>query len=90
MTQLHGNNFLAGGLQGAAETFTAVSPLDGSDLPGRFAMASTAEVDTAMEAAAAASGPLAATSGEERAVFLERIAEEIEALGDALLERAHL
>ncbi|MBL6712749.1 MAG: aldehyde dehydrogenase (NADP(+)) [Pirellulales bacterium] len=89
MTQLHGHNFLAGGLQGSEKTFTAVSPCDGSQLAGAFAMASTADVDAALTAAAAASGPFAATSGEQRAVFLERIAEEIEALGDALLERAH-
>ena len=90
MTQLHGKNFIAGNLRDSDRTFAAVSPLDGSTLPGAFAMASGADVDAAMAAAAAASGPLAAATGEQLAALLERIATEIEGLGDALLERAHL
>ena len=89
MTQLHGNNFIAGTLQSSGDTLTAVSPLDGSSLDGRFCLASGADVEAAMKAAAAASGPFAASSGEQRAELLERIATEIEALGDGLLERAH-
>ena len=90
MTQLHGKNFIAGDLRDSDRTLAAVSPLDGSTLPGAFAMASGADVDAAMAAAAAASGQLAAATGEQLAELLERIATEIEALGDALLERAHL
>ncbi len=89
MTQLHGKNFIAGTLQNSGDTLTAVSPLDGSSLEGRFCLASEADVEAAMEAAAEASGPLAARSGSQRAELLERIATEIEALGDGLLERAH-
>lgn len=89
MAALHGTNFIAGSLRGSQQTFHATSPLDGSQLPGEFAMATMGDVDLAMAAAAEASGPLAATSGEQRAAFLERIAEEIERLGEALLERAH-
>ena len=89
MTQLHGKNFIAGTLQNSGDTLTAVSPLDGSSLEGRFCLASEADVEVAMEAAAEASGPLAARSGSQRAELLERIATEIEALGDVLLERAH-
>ena len=47
-----------------------------------------AELQQRAEAAEAAAELLAGTTGEARAVFLERIAEEIMALGDALIERA--
>lgn len=89
MTQLHGKNLIAGTLSDAAAHFSARSPLDGSTLEGNFAMATAADVDAAMQRAEEASGAFAAATGEQRAALLERIAEEIEALGDALLERAH-
>ncbi len=89
MASLHGLNFVAGSLRKAARTFAAESPLDGSGLPGRFGVASLDDVDAAMQSAAAAAKPLARTTGAARGAFLERIAEEIMALGDALLERCH-
>jgi len=88
MAALHGNNFLAGRLVGAARGFSASSPLDGRELPGRFCLATVDDAAAAMQAAEAAAESLAGTTGEARAVFLERIAEEIMALGDALIERA--
>ncbi len=90
MTTLHGCNFIAGHLIDSARSFNATSPLDGLDLPGCFCLASLDDAAAAMEAASAAAGPLADTTGEARAAFLERIAEEIMALGDALIERAGL
>lgn len=90
MTALHGKNLIAGRLVESSRGFSATSPLDGRELPGRFCLASLDDVAAAMQAAAAAVEPLAGTSGESRATFLERIAEEIMALGDALLERAGL
>ena len=90
MTALHGNNFIAGRLADSTRGFTATSPLDGRELPGRFCLASLADADAAMQAAAAAADPLAATTGEARAAFLERIGDEIMALGDAIIERAGL
>ena len=90
MTSLHGKNFIAGALCDAAETTTAVSPLGGGALEGAFCQATLADVEAALAAAGAARGCFAGTTGEQRAAFLERIATEIEALGDALLERAHL
>jgi NADP-dependent aldehyde dehydrogenase len=90
MTALHGNNFIAGRLVGSARGFSATSPLDGRELPGRFSLASLDDAAAAMQAAATAAEPLAGTTGEARAVFLERIADEIMALGDALIERAGL
>lgn len=87
---LHGNHFLAGTLRGSDRTTTVTSPLDGANVPGRFSVASPADVDAAMRAAEEAFPAFAATTGPQRAAFLERIAEEILALGDVLLERAHL
>ncbi|MFM8709199.1 MAG: aldehyde dehydrogenase (NADP(+)) [Planctomycetia bacterium] len=90
MTALHGNQFLAGRLVGAPRSFAAASPLDGRELPGRFCFASIEDAAAAMQAAADAADPLAGTTGEARALLLERIAAEIMALGDALVERAGL
>jgi len=90
MTTIHGKNFLAGTLHATQRTFSVVSPLDGAELPGRFSLVGTAEVDRALEAAAEAAGPFGRASGAQRAELLEAIAEEILALGDSLLERAGL
>jgi 2,5-dioxopentanoate dehydrogenase len=89
-TMLHGKHFLAGTHRGSDHTTTAISPLTGAALPGAFSIASPADVDAAMQAAAEAFPAFAATTGQQRAAFLERIAEEILAIGDTLLERAHL
>lgn len=87
---IHGNNLIAGAAsQGTGKSFAADSPLDGSTLPGKFFEASPANVDAALSAAAAAFPAFAAVSPEQRAVLLETIADNIVALGDALLERCH-
>jgi 2,5-dioxopentanoate dehydrogenase len=90
MTQLHGRNFIAGALVAAERTYGVRSPLDGAELPGRFCLASLADVEASMRAAAEAAAAFARTSGADRARLLEAIAEEILALGDPLLERAGL
>ncbi len=88
MMQLHGKNFIGDRLwQGAGETFRATSPLDKTALEPEFSRAGLAEVSAAMASAAAAFESYRETSGEQRAVFLERIGEEILALGDALSRR---
>lgn len=87
---LHGQNLVAGRrTTGTGETFKAVSPLDRAELPDAFYVASETDVDQAAREADAAFARYRRTSGEERAVFLERIAQEIEALGDALLQQAN-
>jgi NADP-dependent aldehyde dehydrogenase len=90
MPLLHGKNFIAGHLHDADRVQRISSPLDGNGLPGAFCLASLEDVAAAMRAAAAAAAPLAQTTGEARATFLERIADEIVGLGDALIERAGL
>jgi NADP-dependent aldehyde dehydrogenase len=72
------------------EQFTAVAAADGAPLPTSFSIAGAAEVASACALAEAAFDPFRNLAPGERARFLETIAEEILALGDSLLERAHL
>jgi alpha-ketoglutaric semialdehyde dehydrogenase len=91
MMNLHGKSFIGSQLSsGIAEAFTAMSPLDRAVLPGSFYSAGPEDVDKALELAESAFKTYRETSGEQRAAFLERIAEEIFALGDELVQRAHL
>lgn len=79
---------------GSAETregrdeFQAVDPKTGEALEPRYAEATEAEVDRAFALAAAAHRSWKPLPRARRADLLERIADEIEALGDGLLERA--
>ena len=70
-------------------TFTGQNPATGESLPTAFHEASEAEIDRALELAAAAYTTFRSTSPEQRAAFLEAIADEVEALGDPLLELAN-
>jgi alpha-ketoglutaric semialdehyde dehydrogenase len=54
-----------------------------------FREATAEEIDHAVDAADAVFPTYRATTAEQKAAFLERIAEEILGLGDALIERAH-
>ncbi len=60
----------------------------GTTLEPEFFAATVAEVDRAAKLAAKAFPVYSGWSGKKRAAFLRRIAEEIEALGDALVKRA--
>jgi NADP-dependent aldehyde dehydrogenase len=75
--------------QGTGKTFQARSPLNSSLLPERFFEAGTNEVDLALSLAEKAFLTYRKSSGETRATFLETIAEEILAVGDALIQRAN-
>ncbi len=88
---LHGKNLICGTpSQTGAETFAARSPL-GADLQTPlFAESTQQEVDLALTGAERASSAFRWTTPEERAFFLETIADEILALGDNLLQRANL
>jgi NADP-dependent aldehyde dehydrogenase len=87
---LHGKNFIGDQLcRGSGDTFTALSPLDNRVLPGSFHPASPQDVDQAVVLAEKAFQTYGKTSGEQRAAFLERIAEEIVALGEELIARAY-
>jgi len=82
---------LIAGLEVAANgpAFRGINPATGAALEPAFADASEANADAALRAADAAFDGLRLAPPEQRAALLETIAEEIMALGDALLERAH-
>lgn len=71
-------------------TFTAFDPRTGAAVGPEFYSATHDEVDAAARLADASRLPFATIPGRARAVFLRRIADNIEALGDQLLERASL
>ena len=87
MGPAQGRHLIAGEWVEGEGTFRS-SPWTGE---GRdFAVGSPALVDRAVQAAEAAFPAYAALSREARAAFLERIAEEIEARGEAITEVGHL
>ena len=66
----------------------AANPATGEDLEPAFVEANPEEIDQALSLAAEAAIPYGKLSGRSKALFLRTIADEIEALGDALVERA--
>jgi len=86
---LHGSSFIGDRLApGAGEAFHAVNPQNNTQLPPAFHTATAEEIDRAMKLADEAFMTYRQMSGERRAVFLERIADEIMAMGDTLIARA--
>jgi NADP-dependent aldehyde dehydrogenase len=83
-----GTALLHGGTH--ARAFRAISPLNNETLPTEFHESTNEHVERALAQAEDAFAIFRRTSPEERALFLETIGSEIEALGDDLLERAHL
>ena len=69
------------------QTFKSYNPTLGAHIEPDFVGATPGEVDKAMQLAGEAFPIFRKKSGEERAAFLEKVADEIEALGDDLLER---
>src|SRR5205823_6350518 len=82
---LIGGKFSAEG----TETFTGINPATGEKLAPAFHEATTAEIDRALGEAEQAHETYGEQSPENRAAFLDRIAEEIMALGEELIQRAH-
>lgn len=70
------------------KAFQAIDPSSGAELPGDFYPASLADVDLALELAEKAAGIYRYTDKKTKAAFLRSTAEEINALGDELIERA--
>ena len=82
---LHGKSIVAGvPVEAAGRPFRAVSPLDSQQLDPEFQEGNLDAVDHALNAAEEAFIHYRRTTPEQRAQFLERIAEEILAIGDAL------
>lgn len=87
---LHGLSSIAGRPAPGGKTFRAVNPASGNPLDPEFHEALPADLAEAARSAAEAFGPYRSITGAARAAFLERIAGEIEALGDALIDRCIL
>jgi alpha-ketoglutaric semialdehyde dehydrogenase len=91
MHTLHGHSIIDGGRKcGSSTTFKAVSPIGLQVLPGDFCIATEAEVNAALDAASRDFAAFRNCPGATRADLLDKIAEGILALGDALVERIHL
>jgi alpha-ketoglutaric semialdehyde dehydrogenase len=73
---------------GEGDKFKAIDPSLGIDLPGDFYAASISEADAAMNLADNAFATYRNIGTTQKAAFLRGIADEIMAVGDALIERA--
>jgi 2,5-dioxopentanoate dehydrogenase len=73
---------------GSEGTVQGIDPATGASLEPAYGLASDADLERACALAAAAFDAYRETSLEARATFLETIAEQILALGDALIVRA--
>lgn len=88
MTQLTGSNFIGQSPSASgSEVLTAYNPVDNSAFEEKFYTATADEIDQAVQKASEAFETYKKTSYEERARFLETIADEIMNLGDELLNR---
>ncbi|HET8783604.1 MAG TPA: aldehyde dehydrogenase (NADP(+)), partial [Pyrinomonadaceae bacterium] len=90
MKNLQGTSIIGfnrGALNGS--TLQGFNPATGESLAPVYHSASPEEVDEAVQLAHAAFAIYSQTTGAERARFLRRIAENIEALGDELISRAN-
>ena len=86
---ISGDLFIGSERVRSSQTFRAANPATGATLEPGFSVADEAAVDRACELAGAAFDRFRGLDCEARARFLEAIGEQILALGDALLERAH-
>lgn len=85
---LHGLCFVADRLtSGTGRSTRAISPLDRAPLEPPFHEGGPGEVQDALTTAEQAFASYRATSPDQRAAFLETIADEILALGDDLIDR---
>jgi len=87
--QLQGTSLIgADPVSSGAKTFTAFDPRGGTTLTPAFQEATEDHVNKALELAKEAAGPFRRLSSEKVSAFLLAVRTEIEALGDALIERA--
>jgi alpha-ketoglutaric semialdehyde dehydrogenase len=70
------------------KAFRAVNPATGGELEPEFNAASLADADKAMQLADKAFTTYSQTDGKTKAAFLRSIADEINAIGDALIQQA--
>ena len=84
-----GEFFIAGDAIATSDRFQAINPATGEAIEPGFSVAGVEHVERACAAAAEAFEAYANAPRERRAKLLEGIADEIMALGDELIERAH-
>lgn len=88
---LSGYNFIGFSTKASGEKkLHAFSTLLKNNLPGEFSVATEKEIQEAVLKATTAFEIYKQTSFEERAAFLDTIADEIMQLGDELIQRCHL
>jgi 2,5-dioxopentanoate dehydrogenase len=87
--ELTGQSFIASKRGAGAPAFYGVNPLTGAQLEPGYAEATPDEIARALALAAEAAAPYAAISGRERAAFLRRIADNLDAAVDQLVASAH-
>jgi alpha-ketoglutaric semialdehyde dehydrogenase len=75
-------------VRGTAGKLRAIDPATRKEIEPEFGLANSDDVVRACALAEQAFDPFRATTLEQRAVFLERIADNIVAIGSALIERA--
>lgn len=86
---IHGKNHIGNNLSATGGiVLHAVDAETWKPLEGGFIAATSGELELALEKAVQAFAAYKKFSGERKAVFLEAIAEEIEALGETLIHRA--
>jgi 2,5-dioxopentanoate dehydrogenase len=86
--ELTGLNFVGEELSGAGKaTFRAVNPASNAELSPAFFEATPQEIDNAIAKAEDAFPTFSGKSGKDRALFLERMADEILVLGNGLITR---
>ncbi len=90
-TQINGNMLIgSSSVPGTSDPFRAVNPATGLELEPVFGTGTAADVERACALAQQAFDPYRETSLDQRAAFLEQIAQNILDLGPALIERAML
>ena len=88
--ELYGQNIIAGQLSpNQNKTFRSFAPAHGKEIDPPFQEATSQQIDQALAAAEESFHDYRRSSAEERAGLLGKIADEILALGDELLERAN-
>jgi alpha-ketoglutaric semialdehyde dehydrogenase len=88
--ELHGQQIIGHTLSaGGPADRVAANPATGEPLPQPFHRATNAEIEKAVALADEACADLGTKTSDERADFLDRIAEEIEGLRAPLVERCH-
>jgi alpha-ketoglutaric semialdehyde dehydrogenase len=86
---MNGNNIIAcEPVASSGHAFGAINPATGQSLEGAFSIATTADVDSALQKATEAFQTYKLIHKDKKAAFLRQIAEQITALGNALVERA--